>query len=125
LLGVADSKSTAERHRQMYGENYISYSSFYITGIKFEAEKFHGDIDNYFTKIVQLIKNEPISDRDKDNISRNITTIKYFDKNIVVMKIESDSKPSVYDGKYYVRHGSNVDEVRPEDFGELFSRLQS
>ncbi|MDF1693435.1 MAG: DUF262 domain-containing protein [Zhongshania sp.] len=125
LLGVADNKSTAERHKAIYGKNYISYSSFHITGIESEADKFHGDIDKYFTKIVQLIKNEPISDRDKDNISRNITTIRYFDKNVVVMKIESDSKPSVYDNKYFVRHGSNVDEVLPQNFGELFARFQS
>jgi uncharacterized protein with ParB-like and HNH nuclease domain len=125
LLGVADNKSTAERHKKNYGENYISYSSFHITGIESEAEKFHGDIDKYFTRIVQLIKNEPISDRDKDNISRNITTIRYFEKNVLVMKIESDSKPSVYGGKYFVRHGSNVDEIAAENFGELFARFQS
>ena len=125
LLGVADNKLTAERHKTIYGKDYISYSSFHITGIESEAEKFHGDIDKYFTKIVQLIKNEPISDRDKDNISRNITTVRYFDKNVVVMKIESDSKPSVYDNKYFVRHGSNIDEVLPQNFGELFARFQS
>ncbi len=124
LIGVADNRSTAERYKTIYGKDYISYSSFHITGIESEADKFHGDIDKYFTKMVQLIKNEPISGRDKDNISRNITTIKYFDKNVVIMKIESDSKPSVYDGKYFVRHGSNVDEVAAENFGELFARFQ-
>ena len=41
------------------------------------------------------------------------------------MKIESDSKPSVYGGKYFVRHGSNVDEVAPENFSELFARFKS
>jgi len=125
LLGVADNKDTADRYKKIYAKDSIKYSSFYITGIESEAEKHHGDIDKYFTKIVQLIKNEPISDRDKDNLSRNITTIKYFDKNVIILKIESDSKPSVYNGHYYVRHGSNVDEVKPENFGELFSRFQS
>lgn len=125
LLGVADNKPTAERHQAIYRKKYISYSSFHITGVESEADKHHGNIDKYFTKIVQLIKNEPISDRDKDNISRNITTIKYFDKSVVIMKIESDSKPSVYGEKYFVRHGSNVDEVSPQNFGDLFSRFHS
>lgn len=125
LLGVADNKATADRHKHVYGEGYVSYSSFHITGIQSEANKFHGNIDKYFTKIVQMIKNEPISERDKDNISRNITTIKYFDKSVIVMKIESDSKPSVYGGKYFVRHGSNNDEVPPENFSELFARFKS
>jgi len=124
LLGVADNKETADRHKSLYTSDYISYSSFYITGVESEANKYHKDIDKYFTKIVQLIETQPISDRDKDYISRNITTVKYFDKDIIIFKIQSDVKPSVYDGKYFVRHGSNVSEIPPANFGDLFSRFQ-
>lgn len=123
LLGVADNKITADRYQSIYGNDYLSYSSFYITGVDAEANKHHSDIDKYFTKLVQLIKNQPISDRDKDNLSRNITTVRYFEKDVIILKIESDDKPSIYDGKYYVRHGSNVEEVPPENFGQLFSRF--
>ena len=123
LLGVADNRNAAERYKSIYGNQYVSYSSFYITGIDAEANKHHSDIDKYFTKLVQLIKHQPISDRDKDNLSRNITTVRYFEKDVVILRIESDDKPSIYDGKYYVRHGSNVDEVAPENFGQLFSRF--
>ncbi|MBD1559853.1 DUF262 domain-containing protein [Vibrio sp. S9_S30] len=123
LLGVADTKATADQFKSLYDNEYISYSSFYITGVKDEAEKYHDDLDKYFTKLVQLIKSEPISERDKDYLSRNISTIRYFEKDVVVLKIESDNKPSIYDGKYFVRHGSNVDEVQPENFGQLFSRF--
>ncbi|MCI5143942.1 MAG: hypothetical protein D3923_00100 [Candidatus Electrothrix sp. AR3] len=89
-----------------------------------QFNKFHGDIDKYFSKLTQLIKSEPLSDRDKDNISRNISTVNYFDKTLIILKIESDKVPSIYDGKYYVRHGSNIDEVAPKDFAELFKRFQ-
>jgi hypothetical protein len=123
ILGVADSKDSADRYQEFYGVNSIRYSSFYITGVQAESLKFHGDMDKFFTKIVQMIKEQPISERDKDNISRNISTIRYFDKDIIILKIESDSKPSIYEGKYFVRHGSNVNEVKPEDFAELFSRF--
>jgi len=124
VLGVADKKETADRFKEIYGQDSLTYSNFFITGVRSEAEKYMSDIDKYFTNLVQQIKNQPISDRDKDNLSRNISTIRYFDKDIIIIKIESDTKPSVYDGKYYVRHGSNVDEVKPENFGELFSRFQ-
>lgn len=124
LLGVADTKDTAEQFKYLYQSEYISYSSFYITGVKEEADKYHGDLDKYFTKLVQLIKSEPISDRDKDNLSRNISTVRYFDKDVIILKIESDDKPSIYGGKYFVRYGSNIDEVEPQDFGQLFSRFQ-
>lgn len=125
ILGVADTIETANRHKEIYGKDYITYSSFKITGVNDEAEKYSGDIDKYFTKIVQLIKNQPISDRDKDNLSRNITSVKYFDRDCIILKIEADTIPSIYDGKYYVRHGSNIDEVKPENFGDLFARFQS
>jgi hypothetical protein len=125
ILGVADTTETANRHKALYGKDYITYSSFMITGVNDEAAKYHGDIDKYFTKIVQLIKNQPISDRDKDNLSRNITSVKYFDRDCIILRIEADNKPSIYDGKYYVRHGSNIDEVKPENFGDLFARFQS
>jgi hypothetical protein len=123
LLGVADTKTTAEQFKSLYDSDYISYSSFYITGVKQEAEKHHGDLDKYFTKLVQLIKSEPISERDKDYLSRNISTIRYFEKDVIILKIESDDKPSIYDRKYFVRHGSNVEEVEPQNFSQLFSRF--
>jgi hypothetical protein len=124
LLGVADDKATADRFVEIYDSEYMKYSSFFINGINKEATQYHGSIDKYFTKLTQLINNEPLSDRDKDNISRNIATIKYFDKTIIILKIESGDKPSIYDKQYYVRHGSNIKEVKPEDFSELFQRFQ-
>ena len=124
LIGVADSKDTADRHKSLYENEFVSYSSFFVTGVDSEANKHHGDIDKYFTKIVQLIKKQPISERDIDNLSRNITTVRYFEKDVIILKIESDDKPSIYDGKYYVRHGSNVNEVIAENFSELFLRFQ-
>ena len=56
ILGVADNDKTAELHNAEYESNPIPYSSFKITGIGKEAEKYHGDIDKLFTKIIQLIK---------------------------------------------------------------------
>jgi len=123
LLGVADNKETSEKHKKIYGADCISYANFFVTGINAEAKKHHGDIDKYFTKIAQLLSQEPLSDRDKDNISRNILSVNYFDKTVIILKIESGNSPSVYGGKYYVRHGSNISEVKPENFSELFSRF--
>lgn len=124
LLGVADNKKTLERYKEIYQSDGIAYATFFVTGIDDEAKKYHGDIDKYFTKITQMIAQQPLSDRDKDNISRNVMTVNYFNKTVIVLKIESGSTPSVYDGKYYVRHGSNINEVKPENFSELFERFR-
>lgn len=123
LIGVADNLRTSEKYNEVYKTSSIPYSNFFITGVNMEAEKFHGDIDKYFTKITQLISNEPISERDKDNILRNISIVDYFDKTVVILKMESGTEPSVYNGKYFVRHGSNIDEVLPENFSNLFKRF--
>lgn len=123
LLGVADNRDSAIKYQEKYGSEAIPYSNFYITGVNGEATMYHSDIDKYFTKISQLIQNEPISDRDKDNILRNISVVNYFDKTVIILKIESGDKPSVYGGKYFVRHGSNIEEVPPENFADLFSRF--
>jgi len=123
LIGVADNINTSKKHEEKYGSKSIPYSQFYITGVNKEAELFHGDIDKYFTKITQLIRNEPISQRDADNISRNISIVNYFDKTVVILKIESGEEPSIYNSKYYVRHGSNIEEILPQNFNQLFKRF--
>ncbi|MFJ5361066.1 DUF262 domain-containing protein [Pectobacterium sp. CHL-2024] len=123
VVGVADTKQSAERHKKIYGSESISYSTFYVNGIDDEAARYHKDVDTYFTMLTNLVKSEPISDRDKDYISRNISTVRYFDKTVLIFKIESDSKPSIYGSQYFVRHGSNISEILPENFSTLFSRF--
>lgn len=123
VLGVADKPSSAERYKDIYGSTPIDYSNFHITGIQDEAKKYYTNLDKYFTKLTQLIKEQPISDRDKDYILRNIQTIRYFDKDLIVLQIEAESEPSLYNNKYYVRHGSNVNEIEAKDFGLLFRRF--
>ncbi|MDU6926236.1 DUF262 domain-containing protein [Franconibacter helveticus] len=123
VIGIADTKASAARHKKIYGSESISYSSFYVNGIDEEAARYHKDIDTYFTMLTNLVKNEPISDRDRDYISRNISTVRYFDKTVLIFKIESDTKPSIYGKQYFVRHGSNLAEILPENFSTLFSRF--
>lgn len=123
VLGVADKPSSAQRYKDIYGSTPIDYSNFHITGIQDEAKRYYTNLDKYFTKLTQLIKEQPISDRDKDYILRNIQTIRYFDKDLIVLQIEAESEPSLYNNKYYVRHGSNVKEIEAKDFGLLFRRF--
>jgi hypothetical protein len=123
IIGVADKIDTADKFAELYKTDYLRYSNFYIVGLSSEAKKNHGDIDKYFTKIHQLIKIQPISDRDKDYILRNISLIKYFEKDILILKLESDSIPSIYDNKFHVRHGSNLKELSASEYGDLFKRF--
>ncbi|QIX94991.1 DUF262 domain-containing protein [Cedecea sp. FDAARGOS_727] len=123
VVGIADTRASAARHKKIYDTESISYSTFYVNGVDGEAIKYHKDVDTYFTTLTNLVKNEPISERDKDYISRNISTVRYFDKTVIIFKIESDNKPSIYGNQYFVRHGSNLAEITPENFASLFSRF--
>ena len=124
VIGVADNADSAQKHKEKYKSTALQYSNFYITGVNSESIQYYGSVDKYFTKIVNIIKNEPISERDKDNILRNISVVNYFDKTVIILIIESGDIPSVYNKKYFVRHGSNISEVSPENFSNLFSRFQ-
>jgi hypothetical protein len=123
IIGVSDSLQSTERYESHYSVSSVKYSSFQITGIEAEAKRYHENIDNYYTKITNLIKGEPISERDIDCILRNIITVKYFQKTVIILKIESGEIPSIYDNKYYVRHGSNIEEISPSNFMDLFNRF--
>jgi hypothetical protein len=123
IIGIADTKRSANAFEKRYGVPGASYSNYWITGVDAEADAYHQGVDTYFTKLTQLIQSQPISDRDKDYIARNITTVTYFDKTVIILKIESGPVPSFYNGQYFVRHGSNIAEVLPVHFSNLFSRF--
>lgn len=109
ILGVANDGEDANKHNQKYNSRAKKYSSFYVTGVGAEAEKYHGGIDAYQQIIQQVIDAEPIGDELKRSIQRGIVFIKYFDKDVVLMRISRGKQPMRYDGKIYTRKIANTD----------------
>lgn len=109
IIGVADSKEDAKKHERIYNKVPKSYGDFFVTGIGDEATKYHKDIDAYQQRLQQAIEQEPIDAKTKRLIQRNIVFMKYYDKDIVLMKIIRDKSPIKYDGKIYVRKLANTD----------------
>ncbi len=125
ILGIADNKNDAEKHSKLYGTEYKKFSNFYITGLDGEANKYHTDLDSYYTKISQLINEQKIDLRDKEYILTNITSISYYGKYVIILELKSGDRPSIYDGHFYVRHGSNTREVAAEGYANLFSKFMA
>lgn len=123
IIGVCDKKSTAEAHKRQYGQNYEKFGSYFITGIDPEAIAYEKDTDLYFTKITNLIKNQPISDSDKDQLGRHVFTVKYHGKTIIIMSLRSKNEPSIYNDDYFTRFGSNVESVKSKDMLEFMKRF--
>jgi hypothetical protein len=123
LVGVSDKLATANAVKARYKQDYIQYSNFFVHGVDGEANAYHGNIDKYFTKLVSMIAAQPISDFDKDQISRHMQVVSYFGKSIFVFRIEAGDEPSIYEDEYYVRRGANVEIVPVKERAILFKRF--
>lgn len=124
IVGVADKEKDKEDIEKVYNITANKYNGFYITGIDGEVEmNYKGDLDSYFQKIIQLIKDEPIEDDYKSEICRNVKIINYYNKSVLVFKICATEKPALYDGKYYERKGANLDKIEPSQYPNLFKRF--
>lgn len=114
VLGVADKEKDAQSHEKKYQVKPRLYGHFYVTGVGDEADMYHGGLDEYKQKLQQCIDNEPIDDAFKRQILRNVVSFRYYEKDVIVMKVHRDKDPIKYDGKIYVRKMSH-NEPKPID----------
>lgn len=109
IVGVADCKDDAVKHEAKYGSQPKTYSDFFVTGVGDEARVNNGDIDSYQQKLQQTIDLEPIAEKTKRLIQRNVIFFRYYDKDVVMLKIIRSQSPIKYDGRIYVRKLANTD----------------
>jgi hypothetical protein len=122
-VGVADNDQTAQRIKNLYNIEPIEYKHFKITGIEHEVKKLQGKIDDFYRWITQKIKSEPIHQTVKDSIGREIKIIDYYDKSVLIFCLKAGENPISYDGKFYQRIGANIEEIKVDEYAELFKRF--
>lgn len=123
IIGIADKEEDAKRFKSIYGSDPINYEKFHITGVEEEANKHHKSVDAYFRKITQDISSEPIPDEAKNQISRDMRLVRYDDKCVLVLKIESGREPYMYDEELYERHGNTVAKVESKHYSHVYQRF--
>ncbi|SMG41644.1 GmrSD restriction endonuclease domain-containing protein [Paenibacillus aquistagni] len=123
IIGIADDHDATDRIETVYGTSAIKFNKFEITGVQGEASKYRNGLDGYFQYIIQKLSSMPISEADKNQISRNIKLISYYDKSVLIFQIESRNEPSLFDGKYHIRKGPNNEAIPPEEYPDLFRRF--
>ena len=124
IVGIADDIDDANRFSATYGAKNREYNGFYITGIQEEVRLKYKSPDEYFTKVKDLVKQEPISIDVQSAILRNIRLVQYFDKLLLVFSLSSDTKPIAYNNKFFERHASSVEEISDAtEIMELFARF--
>jgi hypothetical protein len=120
LVGVAESAATATRVSNLFGADARPYSSFYITGVDHDAAALHKSMDQFFQMIVERVKAAPLSEPLKSELARHIKPVRYYNKTVFVFEVNAQADPSHYGEKYFVRAGTQVNEVQGVNLGTLF-----
>jgi Protein of unknown function DUF262 len=125
ILGATDEKQTAEYVKSQRGVTPERFNTFYILGVDHEATHttYKKGLDSYVQKLLQDLKNEPLSEAQRDQILRTVRVVSYHGRHLIVLQVLATNEPCTYDGKYFERHGSHNSEIKGEALKGLFKRF--
>ncbi|MCA2127021.1 DUF262 domain-containing protein [Enterobacter hormaechei] len=109
LVGIAETKATAERIQQLYGVSPIEFNGFYINGIDHEAMISSGSIDDYFMLIKQKIQEYNFTETLKQQLLKNIEFCSYSGLHILKIEIQSTGEICDFENQFYIRQGSSTE----------------
>ena len=114
VVGVADDRDDALRYESYYGVKATPYKKFYVTGVQEEASKYKSH-DEY-TKFIkdQINGLVEIDAAFKSMITRHMEYISFYNKTVLIFRVNSEDAPVKFDGKFYERNGSHLTEVTDE-----------
>ncbi len=124
IVGVAEKLATANRVEEIFKVPSLPFSGFYITGVEHESDHLGKNLDQLFQLISDRIRASSLSEPLRAFLSSHLKFVRYYDKTVVVFEIEGQSQPSLFDGKYFARHGTQVIEVPAAEFPNLFARFK-
>ncbi len=123
IIGVADKKNDSDQHETIHSTQSRRFKDFYITGVNKEVEKYKSD-EKYKNLIENSIRNSDISPSIyKDQLLRNIDYFNYYDKSILVLKVQAEKEPCKFGQKYYERLGTQTSEIPEDKVFHLWSRF--
>ena len=124
LVGIADSDNDAKLFSKTYNSKPRIFNGFQVTGVQDEIRLKYKNADEYFMNIKNLVKREPINAETQSYILRNMRLVNYYDKLILVFSLSSGDSPCPYNGKFYERHGTSVEEISDAtQISNLFKRF--
>lgn len=115
LVGIADTKATAERVKEIYGVCPIEYNGFFINGLDHEATIHSGNIDNYFLFIKQRIESYDFTIGLKQQILKDISLCSYNGLHILKIEVKSIGQVCHFENEFYIRQGSATQQVSSGD----------
>ncbi len=123
VIGVADNVSAAKIHDNHYNTKSTAYKNFFVTGIQCEANKYKTH-DDYIRNIANRIKTSKLSpSKYKDQILRNLDYFNYYDKAILIFRIETDKEPVKYGDRFFERQGTSTVEIDKDKEASVWQRI--
>jgi hypothetical protein len=125
IVGVADNHRDVVKFQKHYGVTATKCNECYLTGIESEAKRYYGGVEQYVSKIRDVLLEAPISDKLKFYVKSHMKPGMCEGKMLLVIRAKSD-KPEFYDGEFYVRNCSNNEKltIGSEEFDEALERFR-
>lgn len=114
IVGVADDANAASRYESIFGKKAHQYKNFYITGVQDEATKYKSH--DLYTKYIKdkISSMAEIDNAFKSMITRHMEYLSFYEKTVLIFRVNSEGTPVKFDGKFYERNGSHLSEVKDE-----------
>lgn len=106
VVGISDKERDARDYERYYSVHVPRYNEYYVPGVKEEAIRFYGSIQNFTKAIKDHIEKEAVRPEVIQYILTNMDTLKYNNQILVVLKLKSD-KPLFYGNEMFIRYESH------------------
>lgn len=123
VIGVADKASDARRVKHLHQLEPKKVGEFYVLGVEREA-KLHSNLDRYFSMVSERISKSALSDEIRVRVSSSMSQLTYFNRSVIVIRVEAGREPCFLGEKTYRRNGTSTVEVLGKDI-VLLTRLFS
>lgn len=123
IIGVADDAEDSGRYEKHYKSRSRKVKNFYVTGVNEEMKKY-AKAEAYKELVENSIRNSEIGPSlYKDQLLRNIDCFTYYEKTVLILKIEAEKEPCKFGQKYYERLGTQTIEIPEDKVFNLWSRF--
>lgn len=123
IIGVADKHDDKIKIEKQYNAENSSRqcNDYFITGLNGEISNYDS-FDSYYKKVSDLFE---VEKKKFKNLGKCLLEpINYYDRNLLVFRIESSNEICSYDNKVYLRVGSQTKEAEAMQIIEIVERFK-
>lgn len=112
FVGVADSKSDADRVEMLDKVSYVPVGTRYVVGIEREFSLLKCDSESYIERILAFIRNSDLSDNLKNQVLSQVDCVDYKGLSVVRIRIPAQKEVSFLGEVAYIRENSSTIEAK-------------